>query len=197
MRTAVANPFVGVNYLPDNPGMAVPPAYFLQRIYDYDAMLVLLPSRTRPFAYVIARRRQFGAGISNKAIEDTVTVSDTKMCLLHGLVPVCLMFRNGQGWDPDPVIRSLTARDLWAHGGADKVADQLEAQEAAETDRVRKEIRDDMWNRSGDAWRSYQRRTGQSVSLSSTPAGSGRRNSNSPVSGSMPGSDASVFVNRE
>ncbi len=192
-----ANPFVGVNYLPDNPGMAIPPAWFLQRIYDYDAMLVLLPSRTRPFAYVLARRRQFGAGLTDKAIEDSITVSDTKMCLLHGLVPVCLLFRNGSSWDADAVIRSLAARDLWAVGGADKAADMLEAQEDAEKAKLRKEIRDDMWNRSGDAWRSYQRRTGQAVSLSSSQAGQGHRIPNRPAtSGSTVGS-GSLFVNRE
>lgn len=192
------NPFVGVNYIGDNPVMAVPPAWFLQRIYDYDAMLVLLPSRTRPYAYVIARRRQFGAGISDKAIEDTITVSDTKMCLLYGLVPVCLMFRMGDRWDADPIIRTLMARDLWAAGGADKAADMLEAQEEAEKARTRKQIRDDMWDRSGDAYRSYKRRTGQSVSMADPRAASGHRLSNRPpTSGSMSGAGSNpVFVGR-
>lgn len=183
------NPFIGVNYLPDNPSMAIPPAWFLQRIYDYDAMLVLLPSRQRPFAYVIARRRQFGAGITDKAIEDSITVSDTKMCLLYGLVPVCLMFRTGDRWDADPIIRSLAARDLWAHGGAEKVADQLEAQEEAEKQKTRQAIREQMWHLSGDAYRSYKRRTGQAVSMAEPRAATGHRATANrpPTSGSMSG----------
>ena len=156
-----SNPFVGKNYIPDNTRMAVPPAFFLQRIWDQDALLVVLPSRHVPFAYVIARRKQFGPGLTSAAIE-TYTQPDTKMCILHGCVPVCMMYRTGSTWDADPIIRSLKARDLWAHGGADKVADQLDEQDAAEKQKIRDQTRDDLWNRSGDAWRSYQHRTGQS-----------------------------------
>jgi len=114
-----------------------------------------------PFAYVVARRRQHSVGLTDKALEGTITQPDTKMCLLHGLVPVCLMYKSGNSWNPDPLIRTLMARDLWAHGGADKTADLLEEQEAAAKAKIQKDIRDDLWNRSGDAWRSYQHRTGQ------------------------------------
>lgn len=195
MRSA-PNPFVGVNFYADNPRMAIPPAWFLQRIYDYDAMLVMLPSRTKPFAYVLARRRQFGAGISEKAIEDSITVSDTKMCLLYGLVPVCLVIRHGSTWDADPVIRSLQARDLWAQGGADKVADRLEAEEDAEREKTRQQTRETLWHLSGDAYRSYKRRTGQAVSMTDPRAASGHRASATrpPTSGSMPGSGRPLFV---
>lgn len=162
-RRTQKNPWVGVNYIPDNERMAVPPPYFLQRIHDQDAMLVIIPSRATPFAYVVARRKQFGPGISAEAIDATYSHPDTKMCVLYGCVPVCLMFRNSTGgWDPDPVIRKLQARDLWAHGGAEKVAAMLEAQEEAEKEKIRQATRDDLYNRSGDAWRSYQARTGAS-----------------------------------
>jgi hypothetical protein len=65
-------------------------------------------------------------------------------------------------WSPDPLIRTLKARDLWEHGGADKVADMLEAQEDTAKAANAQAIRDDLYNRSGDAWRSYQARTGAS-----------------------------------
>ena len=48
------------NWIADNKNAPAPPAYFLQAIYDYDAMLVVMPSRDNPGAYVIARRKQFG-----------------------------------------------------------------------------------------------------------------------------------------
>jgi hypothetical protein len=160
---AAPNTLVGVNYIPDNPRMEVPPLYFLQRIHDFDNMLVLFPSRKTPFAYVIARRRQFSAGLTDKAIENSIDQPDTKMVMAHGCVPVCLMYKTGASWDPDQIIRKLAARDLWAMGGADKVADMLEEQEAKEKAALQKQIRDDLYNRSGDAWRSYQHRTGQST----------------------------------
>jgi len=117
------------------------------------------------------------------------------MCLLYGLVPVCLMYRlDTNRWDADPVIRSLAARDLWAHGGAERVADMLEAQEDAEREKLRRETRQYLWDLSGEAWRSYQRRTGQSVSMvgenrRGRDARPGRREVNGPfTSGSTAGS---------
>ncbi len=158
-----ANPWVGRNYIPDTPGAEVPPAYFLARIYDQDAMLVILPSRKTPAAYVIARRKQFGPGLTAAAIDAQFPNPDTKMCVMHGCVPVCLMFKTGPSWDIDAIIRTLQARDLWAAGGADKVADMLEEQEAKAKAKILADTRDDLWNRSGAAWRSYQARTKQTT----------------------------------
>ena len=50
------NPFIGKNYIGDNVKMVSPPAYWLQRLYDFDNQLVVLPSRQKPYAYVLARR---------------------------------------------------------------------------------------------------------------------------------------------
>ena len=150
------------NYIADDVATAIdiPAPYFLQRLYDFDNMLVVLPSRKTPGAYVIARRRQFSAGFSDKAMIDAIDQPDTKMCLALGIVPVCMMFKTGPSWNPDPIIQSLMARDIWAHGGADKVADMLEEQEAAAKEKIRKETRDDLWNRSGAGWQTYKARVG-------------------------------------
>ncbi len=151
------------NWNPDGRAIDAPPAYFLQRLYDFDAMLVLLPSREQPGAYVLGRRKQWGPGLTEAAIDAMYTKADTKMAILNGTVPVCMVFKPTSGsWNPDPLIRSLMARDIWAHGGAEKVADMQEAQEDAERAAQDKATRDDLYNRSGDAWRSYQARTGQS-----------------------------------
>lgn len=189
------NPWVGKNYIADNTRAEIPPPQFLARIWDQDAMLVVLPSRRTPGAYVIARRKQWGPGLTVEAIDAQFPNPDTKMCVLNGCVPVCLMLKTGQSWDADPIIRTLRARDLWAHGGPDKVADLLEAQETAAQMKIDSEIRDDLYNRSGDAWRSYQHRTGQTSLGGGRTAGpkprQGRRIfSNSPLpSGSTAGSD--------
>lgn len=156
-----ANPWVGVNYV-EKPGVDTPPAHFLARIYDQDSQLLLIPSEQRPFSYIIARRRRVAPGAVPKDLAADLP-ADTKLCLRHNAVPVCLMYHTGQSWDPTTIIAKLQARDLWAHGGADKVADALEAQEDADKAKLSKDIRDDFYNRSGDGWRSYQSRTGQRV----------------------------------
>lgn len=183
----VPNPYVGVTYIADNPKMETPPTWFLQQLHDYDGDLVLFPSIARPFAYVVSRRRRHSKW--TQAERDTITNPDTQRCIHYGLVPVCLMFKHGPIWNVDGILQRLKARDIWRHGGADKVADMLEEQEAKEQADRDKHVRDDMWHRSGDAWRSYQARTGQRVtnpgpsrigaanptsSSSSTPTGAGK-----------------------
>ena len=182
----MANPFIGVNYLDDNRNMAVPPAYWLQRLFDFDAELVVFPSRYIPYAYVIARRRRFGAKSLDTALAETIQQPDTKFCLSHQLVPVTLIYRTGSVWSIDNIIRSLKARDIWEHGGGEKAADLVDAQEAAAEAATKKQTRDDMWARSGQAWESYQRRTGQRVT--SSGLGSGRQLPTPRSSGSTSGS---------
>lgn len=162
MRTD-PNPFVGVNYLNLNVRMATPPSYWLQRLYDFDDKLVVFPSFKVPFAYVLARRRQFTAGLTDVVTQVAAELvnPDTVACLEHGLVPVSLIYRTGEAWHIDNIIASLKARDIWAHGGAEKFADKLDESDATREASLKKAVRDDMWNRAGDAWRSYQARTGQ------------------------------------
>jgi len=159
------NSLVGRVYFEGDGQMAVPPEYFLQRMYDYDALLVMFPSQRVPGAYVIARRRENSAGLTGGALADYLTQPDTKTCVAMGWIPVCLMYQTGISWDPSQIIAKLTARDIRAEGGADKVSDMLEEQEAAEVARTKAAIYDDQWTRSGDAWRSYQHRTGASSIL--------------------------------
>ncbi len=158
------NPWVGKSgaYVADNPRMPVPPAHFLAPIHDYDAMLVILPSRQQPHTYVIARRRQLTAGLKFLKVDDK-TPADTVMCLENDCIPVCRMFQHGTSWNPEPILAKLRARDMWAHGGPDKVADLLETQEATADAQNKAAIKSDLYERSGDGWRTYQTRTGQRV----------------------------------
>lgn len=186
------------NYISVAGELEAPSAYFLQRLSDFDNMLVVFPSKKVPGAYVIARRRQFSAGLSDKAIEQGITQPDTIICLQNGLVPVCLMYKTGPSWNPDPIIETLKARDLWAVGGGDAAADLLEAQEDAAKAKLSAEIRDDQWNRSGDAYRSYKARTGQSTirhndTRKAQPRKGRRIYSNSPSEG-MAGSGPLVTI---
>ena len=176
------NPYVGktATYIIDNVKMPIPPAHFLAPIHDYDHMLVIMPSRQQPFTYVIARRRQLTAGLKSLQVDDATPV-DTKMCVENDCIPVCRMFQHGTAWNPEPILAKLRARDMWAHGGPEKVAELLEQQEADEKAQTQAAIRDDLYNRSGDGWRTYQRRTGQRVlGVPLTPQPE-QRDSNAPL----------------
>lgn len=165
---ARANRFIGVNYLPEGmPHMAVPPEYWLERLFDYDAELVVFPSRHVPYAYVLARRRQLRAPAIDKVLENTITQPDTKLCLARGLAPVTIILRHSQGsWSIDNIITSLQARDIWRHGGGDAYANKLDQSEADEDAARRAALRDDMMQRADLAYDLYKRRTGQRVSSS-------------------------------
>lgn len=155
------NSFIGRNYFEGDGQMPVPPEFFLQRVYDYDALLVLFTSVVRPGTYVVARRREQTAGLTSAALA-AVANPDTRVCMQMGWIPVCAMFHLGHSWNPDPLIARLKARDIRANGGADKCADLLEAQEDAEKAAQRAATRADLWDRSGEGWRTYQARTGAS-----------------------------------
>ena len=182
----VPNPFVGRNYLATVATVATPPAYWLQRLYDFDNMLVVFPSKHLPHAYVLARRRQLTAGVTDKALVDTLDQPDTKFCLLNGLVPVSLIFRTGVTWSIDNIIADLKSRDIWAHGGGEKVADTLDAADAVQQKQLKAENRDRAWHESGDMWRSWQARTGQRTRPTLGP--SRRGTASNSASGSTAGS---------
>lgn len=125
----------------------------------------------------------------DKALEATIDQPDTKMVMAHGCVPVTLMYRIGTGWNIDTVIEQLRRRDMWAVGGGEKAADLLDAADKQREDSNKKAIRDDMYARSGDAWRSYQARTGQRSAYRQGGARTERRTvTSSTSSGSTAGS---------
>ena len=181
----VTNPYLGLTFVPDNPRMEVPPAWFLARLHDYDPDLVMLPSRARPFAYVLARRARLSRGLTDKAFDQTITQPDTRMCFQYGLVPVCLLFKHGPIWDADTVLRRLAARDTWRNGGGDALADKLEAEEAqAKIDRDAA-LKDRFRALSREAWKSLQYRTGQRTTVPgpSRPGAATKSSSSSTATG--------------
>jgi hypothetical protein len=170
-------------------GLEKPPDWWLQKLHDFDSMLVVIPSRQQPL-YRIARRRQFSKGLGTGALLDNSR--DTAMLAHYALVPVTTMIRYAQAWDADSVIQKLKDRDTWALSGgpmsgrsaqerADRVANAIEAHEQEQDKRTREGMRADLDYRSRDAWRSYQARTGQR-SRPTTQDGTRNR----PSSGSTP-----------
>lgn len=178
------NRFIGVNYLDIDSKMAVPPEYWLQRLYDFDAELVVFPSQQVPFAYVLARKAKRTGGINAKMMEKGAgafnPTPDTRFCVERRMLPVTLIYRhNALAWSIDNIIADLKSRDIWAHGGAAKVADMLDAQDEKQQQTVKQTIRDDMYNRSGVAWRQYQTRTGARENPGGTAAQAARRDKGS------------------
>lgn len=166
MARAQANPWIGINYLDVDSKMAAPPAFWLQRLHDFDKDLVVFPSAQTPFAYVLARKARRTGGMSQSGPMFDNALPDTKFCLARRMLPVSMIFRhNAVSWSIDNILRDLKARDIWAAGGGEKMADQIDAVDDAARQKTAKGIRDDFYNRSGDAWRSYQARTGQRTKL--------------------------------
>ena len=157
------NPWIGVNYL-DTASATVtpPPAFWLQRLWDFDTDLVVFPSIQTPFAYVLARRARRTGGMNVNDPQFAEAPPDTKFCIMRHLLPVSLIYRyNAASWSIDNILAELKRRDIWAAGGGEAYANQADAADLQRETAQKDHVRDDMWNRSGDGWRSYQARTGQ------------------------------------
>ena len=165
-----------VNYIEDTNrwNLPTPPDWFLQRLYDFDALLVLIPSRKkvkkeRP-AYLLCRRRLHSAGFGDVAMLDNKH-PDTNMCYQHSVVPIGpLRFKNNQvaftQTGLDSLITELKARDMWAltggpDGSSEKVWESVEYAEALQRRKERHNLRDKFYHMARDAYRSLKARTGQ------------------------------------
>lgn len=168
--------WVAPNWIADRNryNLPAPPTWFLKRLYDYDAALVIIPSRNEVVvdespAYLLCRRRQLSAGIGDVALLSNKH-PDTNMCYEHGVVPVApLRFNNGvrtfTANGCDSLITELKRRDIWAlSGGAqndsDAVADAVEYAEDLAYRKERAAFRDKMHHMARDAYRSLQARMG-------------------------------------
>lgn len=148
--------------------LPVPPSWALKRLFDFDHMLVVIPSRFQR-AYLLCRRRQFSAGLGDVAMLDN-RHPDTNLCMVNSLVPISpLKFNNGAFiWTETGVtdlLNALRRRDTWQlsggpEGDADKIVDAIEESEARQEAQQRAELRDNFRARARDAWRSLLARTG-------------------------------------
>ena len=162
--------FVAANWIPDTNrfNLEAPPKWWLNRIYDFDHMLVIIPSRTQR-QYLLARRRQYTAGLGPKAMLDNQH-PDTNMLMVNGLLPIApLKFAKGgmAVWSEKTLVSlldDLRSRDLWVNGkgpqDAEAIMQRIEAAEAAQEARERRTMIDGFRHRARDAWRSLKARTG-------------------------------------
>jgi hypothetical protein len=144
-----------------------PPSWFLKAMWDQDAALVILPSRTRENVYLIGRRRELSLRVPYlvKPPADLMKksrYSDSDMLAERKLVMVDVIKGNAHvgHWNP-AMLQQLKDRDMWEAGGADAFIEKMEAREKAADAAKRKTMIDDIDHRARDSWRSLQARTGQ------------------------------------
>lgn len=147
------------NYIVDiNPfSLAGPPKWWLSQLWDFDASLVVIPSR-QGFYYRLTQRRKpnLSANIVNDAL---FKESDTKMLARYSLVPVTTILATAN-WSNPYLFEELRNRAPWRLGGAEKVTKEIEDQELkAEFDK-RMQTDDMLTDVSKDAWKLYQKKIG-------------------------------------
>jgi len=175
---------IGEIYIPDlNPFQLVPPPLWWQQgLYAWDMDLRILPGRKKP-VWWLARVQRLSRGLTGAAIVDDQ--NDTAMFVHHGLIPVTWI-ASTDGWSEgflQYIVGELMARDTWAvdgpmteerlkaamFEGGSRYGQQLDERDDDERAKINRDVRDDVYHATGDAWRSLQARTGERV-LNAGPA---------------------------
>jgi hypothetical protein len=165
------------NWIEDrNPfNLPQPPSQALKMLWDFDPLLVIVPSRVPPPlgeqpGYLLCRRAVVSAGLGKEAVMENKH-PDTWMCVQNNLVPIAPLrwkTKGNRSWtekDMQGLIAELRSRDTWAvtggrNGDVDALVDLIEGQEKAAEKKQRRDIRDSFYHRGRDAWRSMQARIG-------------------------------------
>lgn len=149
-----------------------PASWWLKRLFDYDAELVVMPSVKEP-GYRLCRRTQHRPGLGKLAAIHGHP--DTIQMAAHGLLPVTTLTPWAVRNDPDNVIRDLRARDTWrmgaAPGKADAVVDRIESHEAVADVKKDAAYMDKLDVLTGEAFRSLQFRNGSAVAVNDLDRG--------------------------
>jgi hypothetical protein len=140
------------NYIPDvnRFSLAGPPQWFLQKLWEFDPSLVIVPSR-QSCVYRLGQKRKLK--LPEKMVHEALfNQSDTKMLASYGLIPVTSIIPTIEWSDPQIFIE-LNNRAPHRLGGADAAIKALEAAEAknellkrARTDDMLQYLAKDSWN---------------------------------------------------
>ena len=190
------NPFR--NFLKtENPfKLAPPPAWWLTMLHDYDAQLVVFPSRLR-MAYLLARRRHFSNAIAelntlDKNLLRQSAGMDGDILAQHNLIYVRHLI--GDTVRRPAIFQWLRDHDATANGGGEKVAQRIDDLELDLEAQRRKAMIDDIDHRARDAYRSYQARTGRRAGFAPT---SGGRAKQMPMTGFTPSESPLAMFSRD
>lgn len=150
--------------------LAEPSAWWLQLLFDYDPLLVVMPS-VKDCAYRLCRRVPRHARLGN-LVKYLHTHPDTVQMIQHGLVPVSTL--TSWAIRSDKIIRDLMARDVSAAGGGEAALKVIEASEARALERKNRAYHDDLNAVNGEAYRSLKFRKGEAVSMRDVNRGRGK-----------------------
>jgi hypothetical protein len=147
------------NYIPDvnRFKLAGPPKWWLDKLWDFDSSLVVVPSR-QDCVYRLAQRRKLNLSI---AVTNDIMFkeSDTQMLASYGLIPVTSILATAN-WSNPFMFEELRRRAPWRLGGAQKVADDLDAEDAkAELDK-RAATDEHLTYLAKDSWNLYLKKIG-------------------------------------
>lgn len=157
------------NYIPDvnKFRLSGPPKWWLRALYDFDNSLVVIPSR-QECVYRLAQRRKLN--LPEHIVNDSLfNQSDTQLLASYSLVPVTTIIPTAN-WSNPYMFQELANRAPWRQGGAEKVIRMVEEQDMREEAKKAAETTDRLDDVSRQGWRSYQRRTGQRVTIDPTKA---------------------------
>lgn len=158
------------NWIPNKNrwSLPAPPDFWLEGLHTFDPMLVIVASIASPH-YLLARRRQYSAGLTDVAMVDNVH-PDTNMLFAHKLMPIAPLMFNGEylparfdHQNLNKLLALLRERDTWGNNPTndpDFVWKNLEYEERREKEKNRANLRQDFFYRGRDAWRSIQARMG-------------------------------------
>jgi len=167
------------NYIPDvNPfKLAGPPAHFLRQLWDFDASLVVVPSR-QGFYYRLSQRRI--PKLTTQVVNDLLwRDSDTQMLASYNLVPVTTILATAN-WSNPFLFEELRRRAPWRMGGAQAVTQQLEDAEWKDELDKQTKTNEHLTSLGKDAWNLYNKKIGLRSHMYSPKAPTRRRSINDP-----------------
>jgi hypothetical protein len=147
------------NYIPDMNKFKLsgPPQWWLRRLWDFDASLVVLPSR-QGFYYRLAQRRP--PNLPTAVVEDIMKEEgDTRMMSSYHLVPITTILATAN-WSNPLMWQDLAERAPWRQGGADKMIRTIEDRENMRELDKRQETQEHLSYLGKDAWNLYNKKIG-------------------------------------
>ncbi len=159
-----------VNWIPDTNrwNLPKPPPYVLTSLWNFDEMLVVVPSR-KEREYLLVRRQQRSTGYTDVVLLDDINPDMNMAKVNHVVVIAPLVFKDGAiKWTQkaiDDLIAELKRRDTWAitggpTGNPDLLWKDLEDEEERARLKRRATRRDNFHHMGRDAWRSFTARMG-------------------------------------
>ncbi len=145
--------------------LATPPAWFLARLYAYDAQLRIFPSTCKP-VYQLGRKGRHGGTLGRP----NPKLPDTFIFHAHGLWPTKEIMPQDIGFGWERVLLALPEYDTQRFADPGAQLDGVEAQAERELD---ERIADEASERAGAMYRTLKLIEGSRVGSGSRPEGAG------------------------